>query len=84
MRVGEEGRLQVRYFAGLYYTAREGTILYGWACFRLAIKTWRFLIFYSYGYEEEDVELFRIGFFESLHPSSISDDFIRNNHLRLQ
>lgn len=79
--VSDMGKL---FFNRWYYTAHPGTVIYGWACFRLAIKTWRFLIFHSYKYGEKDVELCRIGFFESLHPSSILDDFIRNNHLILQ
>lgn len=74
----------MKYFASWYYTAREGTILYGWACFKLAFRTWRFLIFYSDRYGPRDIEMCRIRFFEALDPSSISDDFIRNNHLRLQ
>jgi hypothetical protein len=74
----------MRHFAAWYYTAREGTILYGWACFRVALKNWQFLIFHSDKYGPRDAELCRIGFFESLDPSSISDDYIRNNHLRLQ
>jgi len=84
VRVGEEGRLQVRYFAGWYYTAREGTVLYGWACFRLAIRYWCFLVFYVDKYGADDTEGARIQFFEALDPTSITDDFIRNNHLRLQ
>lgn len=74
----------MRYFDGWYYRAREGTILYGWACFRLAYKMWRFLIFHSDKYGPQDVEWARISFFESLDPSSISDDFIRDTLLRLQ
>lgn len=74
----------MRYFARWYYTAREDTILYGWACFRLAIRYWNFLLFHSDKYGVQDVEGARIQFFEALDPSSISDDFIRNNHLRLQ
>lgn len=74
----------MRYFAIWYYAAKEGTILYGWACFRLAVRYWRFLIFHSDRYGPRDVESARIALFEALDPSSISDDFIRNNHLRLQ
>ena len=84
MRVGEEGRLQVKHFARWYYTAKPGTVLYGWACFRLALKMWRFLIFHSDEYGADDLELCRIGFFEALDPSSISDDFIRTHHILLQ
>jgi hypothetical protein len=74
----------MRHFSGWYYTARRGTILYGWACFRLAARYWRFLVFRSDRYGPRDAEGARILFFESLDPSSISDDFLRNNHLRLQ
>jgi hypothetical protein len=74
----------MRHFASWYYTARAGTILYGWACLRLAVRYWRFLVFGSDKYGPREVEGARIQFFESLDPKSISDDFIRNNHLRLQ
>jgi hypothetical protein len=74
----------MKYFDRWYYRAREGTILYGWACFCLSYKMWRFLIFYSDKYGPRDVEWARVSFFESLGPSSISDDFIRDTHLRLQ
>lgn len=85
MRLGEKSRLQVtEYFASWYYTARNGSILYGWACFRLAVKYWRFLIFDVDKYEKRYAEDARVLFFQSLSPSSIFDDFIRNNRLRLQ
>lgn len=74
----------MRYFSKWYYRARPGTIIYGWACLRLAIKTWRFLVFHSDKYGSRDVELARTSFFEALGPFSISDDFIRRNHLILQ
>jgi hypothetical protein len=72
------------FFNRWYYTARPGTILYGWACFRLAVKTWRFLLFYSHKYSTKDIEDVRAMFFEALDPLSISEDFIRTNHLILQ
>ncbi len=74
----------MKHFSDWYYSARVGTIAYGWACFRLAVRYWRFLIFHVDKYGPRDTEGARIQFFESLDPSSISDDFIRNNHLRLQ
>lgn len=74
----------MRYFAKWYYRARPGTIIYGWACFRLAVRTWRFLLFYSDRYGPRDVELARVRFFQALDPFSVSDDFIRSNHLILQ
>ncbi len=74
----------MEHFSAWYYTAHNGTILYGWACFRLAFNTWKFLIFHSGKYSEKDIEITRIRFFEGLDLYSVTDDIIRNYHLHLQ
>lgn len=72
----------MRYFDRWYYRAKPSTITYGWACFRLAVRYWVFLLFKVDSLGMGSLSKYSHSrFFQSLHPYSVSDDFIKNYHM---